>query len=118
MLPPVFTLLKSNATVTSIVGERIYRHGNAPEGVARPYITWFVVSGMPELNVSSTPCTDRDMVQIDCWSESDSQIETLAYAVRAVLDSAGIANRIVQDSRENDTKLYRIALEADFISSR
>lgn len=118
MLPNVYQTLRENSTVQSIVGTRIYRHGSAPQNVEKPYITWVLASGMPENNISSTPCFDKDMVQIDCWSETDEGIETLAYAVRQALDSKLIVNRIMINTRENDTKLYRMSLEADFIVSR
>ena len=118
MLPNVYQTIRQNSTVVSTVGTRIYRHGSAPQNVQKPYITWFLVSGNPYDNVSAAPCGDRDMVQIDCWSETDEQVETLAYAVRSALDSNLITNRMVINSRENDTKLYRIAIEADFIASR
>lgn len=118
MLPNVYATLRANSTIVSTVATRIYRHGSAPQDVAKPYITWSMVAGTPYDNVSTAPCADRDLCQIDCWSETDNQIETLAYAVRAALDSAGISNRIVINLRETDTKLYRIGLEADFISSR
>ena len=118
MLQNVYQTLRDNATVVSTVGTRIYRHGSAPQDVQKPYITWFVVSGQPEDILNAAPPHDRDVIQIDCWSETDTGVETLAYAVRAALDSKLISNRIVIDNRETDTKLYRMALEADFIASR
>lgn len=118
MLPNVYQTLRSNSTVVSTVGTRIYRHGSAPQNVQKPYITWSLASGNPENVLSSSPCADRDIVQIDCWSETDEGIETLAYAVRDALDSAMIANRFTINMRETDTKLYRMAIEADFIASR
>jgi len=117
-LPNVYQTLRANSTVVSTVGARIYRHGSAPQDVEKPYITWFLVSGNPYDNVSTSPCGDSDTIQIDCWAETDNNIETLAYAVRSALDSAMISNRIIINTRETDTKLYRIALEADFIRSR
>lgn len=120
MLPLVFKTI-STAAVKAIVGAvpaRIYRHGEAPEGVARPYITWFTVIGNPENQLSGAPGSDADTVQIDCWSESDTEVETLAAAVRDALDAAGVANRIVVDTFESDTKLYRVGQEADFILIR
>ena len=118
MLPPVFTTLRNDATVLSTVGNRIYRHGDAPQNVTKPYVTWFVVMGMPELQISGAPCSDMDTIQMDCWSEQDSEVESLAYAVRKALDDAKIANRIVINGREDETRLYRIGIEADFIRSR
>lgn len=118
MLPNVYQTIRQDSTVVSIVGQRIYRHGSAPQNVQKPYITWFLVTGTPENVLNAAPCSDRNTVQIDCWSESDEQIEQLAYSVRDALDSNLIANRMVINNRESDTKLYRIAIEADFIASR
>lgn len=118
MLPNLYQALRENVTVVSIVDKRIYRHGSAPQNVTKPYITWFMVTGTPVDVINAAPCSDRDTVQIDCWSETDEGIESLAYAVRQALDSKLISNRIVINMRDNDTKLYRIAIEADFIASR
>lgn len=118
MLPNIYQILRSNANVMSMVSNRIYRHGSAPQDVQKPYITWVLSSGVPQDVLNAAPCHDKDTVQIDCWSEADTGIETLAYAVRAALDSQLISNRIIIDSRENDTKLYRMTIEADFIASR
>lgn len=118
MLPNVYQALRSNAAVVNAVGTRIYRHGSAPQDVVKPYVTWFVVTGQPQDVLNAAPCHDRDTVQVDCWSETDTGVETLAYAVRDALDNKLISNRMVINNRETDTKLYRIAIEADFIASR
>ncbi|GAB2913714.1 DUF3168 domain-containing protein [Paralcaligenes ginsengisoli] len=120
MLPLVFPILNVSA-ITALIGSspvRIYRHGTAPQDVAKPYITWFVVADQPYNQLSSSPCGDFDSVQIDAWSESDTEIETLGAAIRMALDAAGLTNHIVIDGRDPDTKLYRISQEADFISNR
>lgn len=118
MLPNIYAILRANSTVLSSVSTRIYRHGAAPQDVVKPYITWFVVTGLPEIQLSGTPCSDTDTIQIDVWNETDAGVETLAYAVRAALDSAGYANRMIQNLRETDTRLYRISFEVDVIQSR
>ncbi|ARP89823.1 hypothetical protein CAL14_05570 [Bordetella genomosp. 9] len=120
MLPPVFRTLNVPA-VRAFVGSdlpRIFRHGSAPQDVQKPYITWFSVAGQPYDQISGPPCGDFDSVQIDSWSMDDEEVEEMATAVRAALDAEGIANRLVLDNRETDTKLYRIGIEADFIRSR
>ena len=118
MLPLVYALLMSSSAITDKVGDRIYRHGNATQGVKRPYITWFLVANTPEDQISGKPCTDFDLVQIDVWSEGDTQVEQIAYAVRDTLDGAGISNRMILNSYDNETKLFRLGLEADFIRPR
>ncbi|MBC7201937.1 MAG: DUF3168 domain-containing protein [Pusillimonas sp.] len=119
MLPLVFPAIATTA-VKAIVGTspvRIYRHGQAPESAVRPYITWFVVTGTPQDSLT-TPCADIDTVQIDCWSDDDTQVETLASAVRDALDAALTTNTVILNTFESETKLYRIGLQADFIKSR
>lgn len=120
MLPLVLPVLNVPAVLTLVGTDpvRIYRHGSAPQGTAAPYITWFSVAGQPYDQISGSPCGDFDAVQIDSWAVDDAQVEVLAGAVRDALDAAGIANRLVIDQREPATKLYRIGIEADFISSR
>lgn len=118
MLPLIYPLLRSNPTVLSIVGDRIGRHGSMTQDEARPYITWFLVNGAPENQLSGAPCVDVDTVQIDCYSMDDTQVETLAYAVRDALDQAGHLNRIVRNLRDPDTRLYLISIETDIIRPR
>lgn len=118
MLPNVYATLRLNSAVVTTVANRIYRHGSAPQNVVKPYVTWFTVSGMPENNLSDSPFSDMDSIQIDCWHETDTGVEQLALAVRNALDNAKIVNRLIFNGRENETRLYRIGLEADFITSR
>lgn len=118
MLPRVYKLLRSNTEIKQVIGEAIYRHGIAPLDAPRPYITWFLVSNRPELQLSGAPCTDFDLVQIDVWSEDDAEVETLALLVRDTCESQGLAVRVVVDGFESETKLYRLGLEVDFIRDR
>jgi hypothetical protein len=117
MLPPVFQTLKASTGVKNIVGTnppRIYRHGSAPQDREKPYITWFLVSGVPENTLSETPSTDRMSVQIDCWHQTDQGVETLAQAVRDAIEPYAHMTGIVLNEREAETKLYRIALGFDW----
>ena len=116
MLPLVYKTVRTPAVIAQIK-TRIYRHGAAPQTVQRPYVTWFVVSGQP-FDTLVAPCGDRFTVQIDCWSESDIEVEQLASSVRTALDTAQITNTIAVNSYEPETKLYRIGLQADFIDNR
>ena len=121
MLPPVFQALKASAAVKAIVGTnppRIYRHGNAPEDASKPYITWFVVSGVPENNLSDLPPVDRVTVQIDCCHQTDGGIEVMAESVRDACEPSAHMTSIIFDGREIESKLYRIALQFDWFLDR
>lgn len=122
MLPPVFQTLKASADVKNIVGTnppRIYRHGDAPQDTTRPYITWQLIFGAPENNLSDpTPC-DRATVQVDCWHQTDAGVEALAAAARAAIEPVATITGIPIDLREPETRLYRVALQVDwFVASR
>ena len=118
MLPPVYSLLSADPYISTVVGKAIYAHGAAPIDVTRPYITWFLVSGSPLDQLSGAPCTDFDLVQIDVWSRGVDEVVSIARAVRNLLDSKGNANRVVMDTFDKDTKLYRHAIETSFIRNR
>lgn len=120
MLPPVYETIHT-PTVNALVGDRIGRHGRVAQNTPRPYITWQVVTGLPHDQISGAPPSDFTTVQIDCWADGetgDRLVDQIATAVRDALDAAGISNRLVIDVREPDTKLFRMGLEADFITQR
>lgn len=117
MFPPVFVTLKASQEVKNIVGTnrpRIYRHGVAPQDTARPYITWSVLSGVPENNLSDLPPVDHVAVQIDCWHQTDAGIEALAMAVRDAVEPVAHMTSTAIDLRETETKLYRISIQFDW----
>lgn len=127
MLPPVFQTLKASSAVKNIVGQnppRIWRHGSAP-GLTRdtagnlivpkdPYITWQLISGVPENNLSDPPPVDRQTVQVDCWHQTDAGIEVLADAVRDAIEPVAYMTSVLIDEREPETNLYRLSLQFDF----
>ena len=121
MLPQVFKTI-SVPSVKDIVGIQIYDFDSVPEGITAPYISWLFAQGLPHGNISDAPGGDSYMVQIDCYAgpseDGRDEVEALWLAVRDALDAALISNRMVIATRERDTKLFRISIEADFISQR
>lgn len=118
MFPPVYQTLRASSAVKTAVGDRIGRHGEIEQDATRPYITWQIVSGNPYDVLSSAPCADFTTVQIDCYHPTDAGAAALAVAVRDALDAAFTVNRVVVNLREPETRLYRVGMEADFITQR
>jgi hypothetical protein len=120
LLPPVFALLKAAPAVTAILGAvpRVFRHGIAPQGTVAPYVVWLIVGADPENNLSDLPPTDRIVIQVDCYSTGDGEVETLAQAVRDAIEPKAHMTGIVVNDREPDTGLYRLALQFDYWMSR
>ncbi|MFW8567070.1 DUF3168 domain-containing protein [Orrella sp. 11846] len=121
MFAPIYSTLDT-PTIKSIISDRIYAFDSAPQNVKTPYITWFVVGTDPHNQISGAPCGDTDTIQIDCWTGpqdgSESDCVALAKAVRDALDVAGQANRVIINTRDTDTKLFRIGLQVEFLHNR
>jgi len=113
MLPPVYQRLMATP-VAALTGGRIYRHGSAPQDVARPYITWALIAGTPQNTLSETPGVDQMSIQVDCWALGDAEVDTLATAVRDAIEPIAHMTSIPIDSQETDTKLYRMTLQFDW----
>lgn len=121
MLPAVFPLLAQDSDVTSYIGSapaRVYRHGDAPQTVSAPYITWFVVSGTPENTLADAPRVDGYSVQVDCWSDSDEEVERLAEAVRNAIEPSHHMISVGLNGRDPDSMRYRISLTFTFWTPR
>jgi len=120
MLPLIFTWLKASNAVKTIIGNtpRAYRHGDAPQDVTQPYVTWALVAGVPDNDISGLPPSDRYTVQLDCWHTTDKGVEDLAKAVRDAVQPYGHMTSMPINNRDNETKLYRIALQFDILQSR
>lgn len=121
MLPSVFQILKASTAVKAIVGSaspRIYRFSTAPEDVVAPYVTWFLIVGTPENNLSDPPPLDRMAVQIDCWHQTDAGCDSLATAVRDAMELVCHMTGVVVNNRDPDTKLYRLAMQFDVFNGR
>lgn len=124
MLPLIFPLLKNDPAVTALIGAdpvRAYRHGEAPQGVVAPYVTWSVPGGGPE-NGFDGPLADFSRVQVDCWADGDGNggtvVEIVANAVRTALERGGVCVAFVADGRDPVTKRFRMSYQFDFITPR
>lgn len=118
MLPPIYNILSADADVAAIVGTRIYPHGEAPQNVNRPYVTWFLVASVPENDLGGAPDIDRSTVQIDCWHQTAIGVVELARAARFAIEPYAHITNIFLNQREPETKLYRFALQLDYLLPR
>ena len=118
MLPTVYAWLAAAAPVTALIGSnpsRCYRHGEAPQGVLRPYVTWFINGIAPEQLVDGKPPpVDGWGASVDAWSDTDAGVEALAQVVRDALESKGYMTGINFDSRDAQTGRYRIGMQFEF----
>jgi Protein of unknown function (DUF3168) len=118
MLPPIYDILSAAPAVSAIVGTRIYPHGEAPQDVTRPYVTWFLVAGVPEDALDGAPDMDRSTVQIDCWHQTSAGVVQLASAARHAIEPHAHITNLFLNQREPETRLYRFALQLDYLLPR
>lgn len=117
MLPTIRAYIAADATANGLLSGRVYRHGSAPKGVVAPYVTWSVPGGAPE-NTFDGPTHDDFRVQVDCWHDSDSGIETVAEAVRNALEGHAHCVGYLANEKDPQTGRYRISFGFDFLESR
>jgi len=121
MLPAVFPILAGDSEVTGFIGAapvRAYRHGEAPQTVALPYVTWFVSTGAPENHLDGLPPVDSYSVQVDCWSDDQDQVEALATAVRDAIEHEHHMTAVIANGRDPTTMRYRIGMIFSFWTHR
>lgn len=116
MMPPIYTTLQASATVRGLLGARprVYRHGEAPQGVASPYATWLIVSGVPENSLSETPSIDRSTVQIDVYTATDAECLLVAEAIRDQMETVTHMTAWRNPPRDPETRRYRISMDFDY----
>lgn len=125
MLPEVFNLLNTS-DVRAFVGSspvRIYKHGTAPQGVEAPYITWFVVVGVPENSLESSARIDNVPVQVNIWTKNDGsgarQADQIGEKVRVALEAGGhCITEFGNDGQDFETERYRLSLTFTFWNHR
>lgn len=113
-LPPIYTVLTADAAVQALVGNRVYRHGSAPQGNKAAYLTWQVANSTPANTLSELPQIDLVTLQVDCFSPSDSGVEALAQAVRDALEPQAHLIYTAADGRDPQTRLFCIGLSFDY----
>lgn len=120
-IPPVFTALAAASDVTDIIGTnpvRCYLFGEAPQDVAQPFVTWTIVSSVPENCLEGLPVVDNDRVQVDCWARDPLTCINLATAVRDTLEAKTHMINKLNMQRDPDTRYYRWMLEFSFWTGR
>lgn len=116
MFPPIYTTLQASADVRSLLGARprLYRQGEAPQNVTRPYATWLLVSGVPENTLGESPAIERQGVQIDVYGTTDAEADEIGNAVRDQMETVTHMTAWRNAPRDESTRLYRVSMDFDY----
>ena len=119
MLPKIFQILNT-PEIQAFVGSdpvRIFDFGIAPQGTEAPYIAFNQVADSPYDQLSGAACADLSTMQIDIYSKGREEVREMAVIVKSIFDKKLMCNRLVFQTRETDTLLYRICIEVDVIET-
>ncbi|MFZ5762836.1 MAG: DUF3168 domain-containing protein [Thermodesulfobacteriota bacterium] len=86
----------------------------APDNTDRPYITFQVVSNVPEVSLDGPSGQSRRLVQVDVWGESYASAKGIEQQVAAAMAAATAFKSIPLMSRdlyEDEVKIYRVNME-------
>lgn len=120
MTTPIFTVCTAAPAVTALLGTgptRLYPHGEAPEGTAKPYAVWQVVSGSPINYVNGVPDTDRYGLQVDVYADTASSAEAVWMALRKAIAQQAYITGFGIDARDKDTHNYRKGFDVAWLVS-
>lgn len=120
MFPPIFQTCINNAGVVAVLGAepRMYPHGEAPQGVSKPYAVYQNISGNPENYINQTPDADYNLIQIDIYSDSVESCREVAVALRDAFEPIAHITAWGREDRDPDTNLLHFSFDINFITSR
>lgn len=97
--------------VSPTLGGRFYPQGAVPDGVARPYGTYFVVSETPDNVLQGNGTFANSRVQIDVYADTYAAARAAWTLVRDAMASSALANTlaVAQDLFEEEAALYRVS---------
>jgi hypothetical protein len=122
MTPPIFQICSQAAGVTALLGAganlRLYSFGEAPEGVARPYAVWQLVSGSPENYMAGRPDVDVLTLQVDVYAATSTSVRQVRDAIRDAIELQANVIRWGGESRDPATKNYRTSFDVGWLVRR
>ncbi|TRZ62976.1 DUF3168 domain-containing protein [Pseudomonas alloputida] len=122
MTSPIVKACLQSPAVTALLGTgadmRLYSFGEAPEGVAKPYVVWQVVGGSPENYLAGRPDADGFNLQVDVYATTGDKARQVRDAIRDAIELDAYVTRWGVEGRDPETKNYRASFDVDWWVSR
>lgn len=121
MYPPVFETLKDSAPVAALLGGTLFRvfvPGEAPQQTQLSYLVWQVIGGQPANYLNEAPDNDLHTIQMDVYANTLSNSRAIAKVVRDAIEPVAYITGWLGESKELDTRLYRVSFQVDWITNR
>ena len=118
---PIFAVCAADAGVRALLGvtpHRLYPFGEAPEGVAKPYAVWQLVTGSPETHLAGRPHIDGLPLPVDIYAITASSARAVADAISHAIELQAYVVRWGGETKDPATKLYRSSFDIDWLVPR
>ena len=104
-----FAFMKTQATLTAKISERIFPLGGTPQGAPFPYMTWQIIDNLHVHSQAGPSGLANPRLQIDAWAETQFAASELAKIIRLILD--GFKGTMGEPG--NETKVRLISIDND-----
>ncbi|HRN97683.1 MAG TPA: DUF3168 domain-containing protein [Candidatus Saccharibacteria bacterium] len=121
MIPSIFPLIAADQACKNTLGSspvRFFQFGFADQNTAYPYAVWQQVGGEPENYLGNLPDTDTYTLQLDVYGKSSSSVIAAATALRDAIEPRAHVVSWRGQTRESETKDYRVSFDIHWIQSR
>jgi hypothetical protein len=120
MFSPAYEFASASAAVRASLGDpvRLHDFGDAKQDGSKPYAVQQVITGTPENYLGETPDLDSLVVQFDVYGLEMSAVKAAASALRDALQNHGYVTSFNGQSREVDTRLWRVSFTVEFKTPR
>lgn len=118
---PIFAVTSSDAGVRALLGvtpHRLYPFGEAPEGVAKPYAVWQLISGSPENYLAGRPDIDGFTLQVDVYASTATSARAVTDAIVHAIELKANIVSWGGEKKDTATNLYRSSFDVDWLVPR
>ncbi len=121
MFPPIFQVVAASPSVTALLGNspvRFLPFAYADDGTELPYAVWSIVAGNPENYIGQLPDADSYSLQIDVYAATGASVRNVAKALRDAIEPHAHIVGWRGESRDRDTKTFRLSFDIDWLDQR
>jgi hypothetical protein len=118
---PIFAVCSADAGVRALLGvtpHRLYPFGEAPEGVAKPYAVWQMVTGSPENYLAGRPDLDGLTLQVDVYAVTATSARAVTDAIARAIELKANIVSWGGEKKDTTTNLYRSTFDVDWLVPR
>lgn len=121
MIPDIFPIIAADPACKALLGAnpvRFLQFGFADQKTAKPYAVWQQVGGIPENYLGDIPDADTYNIQIDVYGLTSSSASSAAQAIRNAIEPVAHITSWRGQTRDNETKDYRLSFDVRWVQKR